>query len=114
MPVFKGEMMGFSIAMLSTYPPAQCGIATFAQALSNHLVDEGGDLSIVRVEQNHNVEWLLNEPTLVFGDVDSQMRVAQFLNLHDVVIVQHEYGIYGGADGEDLIALLHGQQPGVD
>jgi glycosyltransferase involved in cell wall biosynthesis len=66
----------------------------------------------VRVEQNHNVEWLLNEPTLVSGDIDSQMRVAQFLNLHDVVIVQHEYGIYGGADGEDLIDLLrHVRKP---
>jgi glycosyltransferase involved in cell wall biosynthesis len=104
--------MGFSIAMLSTYPPAQCGIATFAQALSNHLLDQGGDLSIVRVEQNHNVEWLLNEPTLVPGDFDSMMRVAQFLNLHDVVVVQHEYGIYGGADGEDLIDLLrHVRRP---
>ena len=98
--------MGFSIAMLSTYPPAQCGIATFAHALGSNLLEQGGDVSIVRVAQSHDQDWLLHEPSLIAGNVDSTMRVAQFLNLHDLVIVQHEYGIYGGLDGAEIIDLL--------
>jgi len=31
---------------------------------------------------------------------------AAVLNTYDVFLVQHEYGIYGGADGEDLLPLL--------
>jgi polysaccharide biosynthesis protein PslF len=32
--------------------------------------------------------------------------VIRILNSFDVVIVQHEYGIYGGADGQDVVGLL--------
>jgi polysaccharide biosynthesis protein PslF len=31
---------------------------------------------------------------------------ADVLNSFDVVIVQHEYGIYGGPDGQDVVSLL--------
>jgi hypothetical protein len=32
--------------------------------------------------------------------------VADTLNAYDVVIVQHEYGIYGGQDGDQVLAIL--------
>jgi glycosyltransferase involved in cell wall biosynthesis len=32
---------------------------------------------------------------------------AAALDRHDVVIVQHEYGIYGGTDGDQVVELLH-------
>jgi glycosyltransferase involved in cell wall biosynthesis len=33
-------------------------------------------------------------------------RAARLLNEDDVVIVQHEYGVYGGADGDEILRLL--------
>src|SRR5581483_5124399 len=36
----------------------------------------------------------------------SASAAAEILNSFDVVIVQHEYGIYGGPDGQDVISLL--------
>jgi len=28
------------------------------------------------------------------------------LNRHDIAVIQHEYGIYGGVDGDDVIGVL--------
>jgi glycosyltransferase involved in cell wall biosynthesis len=94
-------------AVLSTYPPTQCGLATFAKALLTHLPSRGDRVSVVRV---------LDEPAprgakevvhdLVAGSVASASTAADVLNGFDVVIVQHEYGIYGGPEGQDVISLL--------
>jgi polysaccharide biosynthesis protein PslF len=99
--------MPTSYAVLSTYPPTQCGLATFAAALIAHLPGPGDQVAVVRV---------LDEPAprpasevvhdLVAGSVASAAAAADVLNSFDVVIVQHEYGIYGGADGQDVVSLL--------
>jgi glycosyltransferase involved in cell wall biosynthesis len=59
---------------------------------------------------------VLDEPTrcnapevvhdLVNGSAPSAAAAVRVLNCFDVTIVQHEYGIYGGPDGRDLIPLL--------
>lgn len=94
-------------ALLSTYPPTQCGLATFTAALLAHLPEPGDHAAVVRV---------LDEPVprraaevaydLVNGSAASAAVAAEVLNGFDVVIVQHEYGIYGGPDGQDIIPLL--------
>jgi glycosyltransferase involved in cell wall biosynthesis len=43
---------------------------------------------------------------LVGGDPASVGASARVLNGLDIVIVQHEYGIYGGPDGSEIIDLL--------
>ncbi len=42
------------------------------------------------------------------NELDSYRRAADFLNFHnaDVLCVQHEFGIYGGLAGSNLLALL--------
>jgi polysaccharide biosynthesis protein PslF len=99
--------MPTSYALLSTYPPTQCGLATFSAALLTHLPAPGDSVAVVRV---------LDEPMpcvtdevvhdLVNGSAGSAATAISILNDFDVVIVQHEYGIYGGPDGQDIIAVL--------
>jgi glycosyltransferase involved in cell wall biosynthesis len=44
---------------------------------------------------------------LVTSDSTSLEPAAQALNSCDVAIVQHEYGLYGGRDGADVLKVLH-------
>jgi glycosyltransferase involved in cell wall biosynthesis len=99
--------MPTTYALLSTYPPTQCGLATFTAALLAHLPAPGDQVGVVRV---------LDEPAprpsgevvhdLVAGSAASASAAAAVLNSFDIAIVQHEYGIYGGPDGQEVISLL--------
>ncbi len=99
--------MPTSYALLSTYPPTQCGLATFTAALLAHLPQPGDRAVVVRVldqpAARPGAEVVQN---LVAGSAASAAAAADALNSFDVVIVQHEYGIYGGPDGQDVVALL--------
>jgi hypothetical protein len=92
---------------LSTYPPTLCGLATFTSALRAELVPGGESGPVVRavegVEQSGSQEIAAN---LVAGDPLSVYRAASVLNDCDVAIVQHEYGVYGGPDGDELLTLF--------
>jgi polysaccharide biosynthesis protein PslF len=97
-----------SYAMVSTYPPTQCGIATFAAALSGGLYEYGDDVGIVRVGADGEPPAKIVVAEL--NDVDGHETIDAMdeLNRADVVIVQHEYGIYDGPDGESIVPVLEG------
>jgi len=96
-----------SIGMVSTYPPTQCGLATFSAALIEHLHLSTGSLGVVQV-----LDELEPRPgpdvvaQLVNGSMDSAGAAVRRLNDFDVVVVQHEYGIYGGPDGADVLEIV--------
>lgn len=91
---------------LGTYPPTQCGIATFTAALHGAL-DEQATSTVVRVVDAPTAS---GQPEvvghLVRGSATSARRVRELLDDHDVVVVQHEYGIFGGPDGSDVVPLI--------
>jgi glycosyltransferase involved in cell wall biosynthesis len=96
------------IALLSTYPPTQCGLATFTLALGSALSQlPGTSVSVVRAVDRppHDSPPVVVE-NLVAGDALSQRRAADALSSADVAVVQHEYGIYGGADGREVLTVL--------
>lgn len=97
--------MSQSFAMVSTYPPTQCGIATFSRSLSSAMNRLGQDVRILRLADGARPP----ETSLIMGDHGSSRdvpRSAHLLNQHDAVIVQHEFGIYPGEDGDGILDLL--------
>ena len=100
--------MPTSYALLSTYPPTQCGLATFSASLLAHLPGPRDQIAVVRVLDAPMPGRADNEVVhnLVNGSAASAAAAVEVLNGFDVVIVQHEYGIYGGPDGQDVIPLL--------
>jgi polysaccharide biosynthesis protein PslF len=100
--------MAVRFGFISTYPPTQCGLATFTAALLGALTHSGVDEARVvrlvdspqpRVGAEVVGEILAGEPAWSAGSVEP-------LNECDVVIVQHEFGIYRGPDGDDILRLL--------
>lgn len=92
--------------MLGTFPPIACGVATFSAALADGLVAGGAAVGVVRVgdgppSRDARVIRQLDE-----GSPASLLEATNALNSFDVVIVQHEYGLYGGLDGEDVVPLI--------
>jgi polysaccharide biosynthesis protein PslF len=96
------------IGMLSTYPPKLCGLATFAAALEGGLRRAGNSVSVVRIDDGDDIGEAMPSvvATLVNGQPASVHNAAAELSRCDVAIIQHEYGIFGGPDGGEVIDLL--------
>src|SRR5438552_15340863 len=97
-------------AIVSTYPPRACGIGTFAADVRATLLGVDG------VERVDFVA-IVNEPSrpqrrgllstigqAVRGDYVRSARMLGRLDV-DVVLLQHEYGIFGGLDGEYVLSF---------
>jgi polysaccharide biosynthesis protein PslF len=93
---------------VSTYPPTLCGLATFTSALHAELVAPGGGcgrvIRVVEAPQRRGRAEVAGE--LVAGEPGTARDAAQLLDATDVAIVQHEYGAYGGPDGDEILPLL--------
>jgi glycosyltransferase involved in cell wall biosynthesis len=94
--------------MLSTFPPTACGIATFAAALSAGLVAHGAAVDVVRCGTTSGLEDPLVMQYLGDGSTARLTACIEALNATEVVIVQHEYGIYDGIDGAAVLGLMAG------
>ncbi|HUC32951.1 MAG TPA: glycosyltransferase [Ilumatobacteraceae bacterium] len=96
--------------MISTYPPRLCGLATFAAALGGALARAGHLVEVMRLQDGTD---LVSPIPPVIGDIvngnsRSIRRAAARLSLCDAVIIQHEYGIFGGVDGREVLDLVDG------
>ena len=101
--------MATSYCFLSTYPPTQCGLATFTAALRRELLESGlaDQVNVVRLVDS-NVRSVKPEVIhhLAADDRAGCLTAAAALNSHDVAIIQHDYDIYGGTDGDSVLAVL--------
>jgi glycosyltransferase involved in cell wall biosynthesis len=108
LPGRPSAIAGRTYGILSTYPPTPCGLATFSAALAVGLEAGGATVGIVRVADGST-----SADTRIFTELEgnapaSVTQASACLNACDMAIVQHEYGLYGGVDGDEVLDVLEG------
>ncbi|WP_026486727.1 glycosyltransferase family 4 protein [Caldanaerobius polysaccharolyticus] len=108
----KNIEKGLKVAFLTTYPPRECGIATFSQDLIKALKKACSNcsLEVIAVNDGH-----YDYKEDVVYEID-QHRRSDYIQLADkingsdidVLVIEHEYGIFGGDWGEYVLDLIEG------
>ena len=96
--------------IVSTFPPRACGIGAFAADLRSALL--GTETSRLRISSRSCTSrrarsgrgLLATIAQAVRGDYVRTARMLGRLDV-DVVLLQHEYGIFGGRDGEYVLSF---------
>ncbi len=100
------------IAVIGTYLPRKCGIATFTTDICEALAVQFPAADVFAIAINDGAERYDYPARVRFEieeqDVESYRQAADFLNTNgvDLVVLQHEYGIFGGPSGSYVFALL--------
>jgi hypothetical protein len=92
------------------YPPRACGIGTFSRDLRDALVgaDDVAAVDLVAIVRQDDGDQPAEVLTRIHqdqrGDYAAAARVLE-RRADDVVVIQHEYGIFGGTEGEYILSL---------
>ncbi|MBI2023642.1 glycosyltransferase family 4 protein [Candidatus Giovannonibacteria bacterium] len=106
---------GNYILYLSTYPPRECGIATFTQDLANAFDQRFNPKTKSKiVALNETQSNFYNYPPRVLeaigaNHLENYVDLAERVNKNPnikLVNVQHEFGIFGGEQGDYLVPFL--------
>ena len=100
------------VAFIGNYLPRQCGIATFTTDLTESFSAQFPEVQSIVAAMNdipagysypEKVRYELHE-----GNLFDYERAANFLNQHvvDAISLQHEFGIFGGTMGKNILTLL--------
>ena len=100
------------VAFIGNYLPRRCGIATFTQDIHRAVSAARPDIETCIVAMT-DAEQTYDYPPAVRFEIHDEtigdyIRAAEFLNGagYDVVCLQHEYGIFGGEAGGNILELL--------
>jgi glycosyltransferase involved in cell wall biosynthesis len=101
------------VAIVSTYQPRHCGIAVFSGDLRAALLEADSSLAVDIVSISRGDNSRSHPPEVVATirrEVASDYRAAAEelgrANV-DVVLIEHEYGIFGGNDGHFVLELAN-------
>lgn len=110
-PVLR-RLVDPQIALLGSYPPRACGIATFTADVATALDQESSrPTKIIAIDEpgadrmyRPNVHWRLQQ-----HNPQSYLDTAAAIGKSNVKLVniQHEYGLFGGDDGEMLLSFIN-------
>ena len=104
------------LLFITSFPPRECGIATFCQDLLSALDEQfhqSFSFEICALEDDKatareypdRVRHILNTHC-----IESYNELAEKINKDDrfsAVCIQHEFGLFGGTHGQDLLTLLY-------
>ena len=99
------------VALVGTYPPTECGIATFTANVRTALLvaNPTWDVDVVRLVDDEPFEAVEDVARhWVRNDSSSREEAIAYLNTCDVVMIEHEFGIFGGPDGDEVLDLVAG------
>jgi polysaccharide biosynthesis protein PslF len=97
---------------ISSFVPRKCGIATYTRDLTEaiNLINPGPKAEIfAMVKDNDNIEY---GPEVKFkiiqNETESYIKAAKNINNSnaDVVILEHEFGLFGGDHGQHILELI--------
>ncbi|MBS3168718.1 glycosyltransferase [Candidatus Woesearchaeota archaeon] len=103
------------VLFMGTYPPRECGIATFTKDLTESINKKlPKKLTTKVLAINKNGTNIYNYPKEVMfqisdNDIQDYIDTAHKLNSEEkikLVCIQHEFGIFGGEYGDHLLAFL--------
>lgn len=101
------ETSVLGVVLVGTYPPTECGLATYTANLRAAIASAGATARVVRLVDEptpvHDAEVAANWVRTVPRGLDA---VLPALDGCDVVMVQHEFGIFPGRDGDHVIELV--------
>jgi glycosyltransferase involved in cell wall biosynthesis len=100
------------VCFVGTYPPRECGIATFTSDLRRAVGECDGGVQTVVVAVTKTRNDGERPPEVVFEIRQERLHdyrlAAEYINFSGagLVCLQHEFGIFGGADGGHVTELL--------
>lgn len=95
-----------SVIVVGTYPPTECGLATYTANVQATLQARGMTARVLRLDDDRAPPSL---PVVWNWCGDSPEHVsaaAAAANAFDAVLLQHEFGIYPGADGAAVVGFV--------
>jgi glycosyltransferase involved in cell wall biosynthesis len=110
-----------SLTFVSTFPPRECGIATFTQDLLFNIINENPEIraNVCAIDGNKDSSsygclspliYPKSRVAYIIKDTDpiSFVEAAHKINASrtDVVNIQHEYGLYGGSWGRYILDFM--------
>jgi len=110
--VLREKSKGINCVYISSYVPRKCGIATYTRDLTRaiDLINpycESRIIAMVKPEDKikypPEVKFEVNQ-----YDIGSYIKAANYINksIADIVVLEHEFGLYGGEFGEYIIKLV--------
>ncbi len=93
------------IGIISSFPPIECGIATYCQYLTEALKKKGADVYVV-CHQGGSGEKVF--PAFDYEDGDIAEKAFRMMTRFtpDVVHIQHEFGLFGSHFGVSVVPLI--------
>ncbi|PIS07687.1 glycosyl transferase family 1 [Candidatus Berkelbacteria bacterium CG10_big_fil_rev_8_21_14_0_10_43_13] len=101
------------IILIASYRPRDCGIATFSEDLVNSLesLDDNIEVNIIAINEPARKKCRYSSQIkleIEQENLQNYNRAVEYINSSDAMIVniQHEYGLFGGKDGEFVVNLV--------
>jgi len=105
------------LAFIGTYPPRECGIGIFTNNLFNSILAncekreyEYEGFVVALSDNDLTYEYPKEVKAIIRQEhQEDYLKAVKFINLSgaDICILEHEFGIFGGQNGVQILPLLH-------